>query len=150
MDALIESPHGSWVVEYKTVSPERFAAIREEGPLVSHWAQLQLYMAVGSLVKGTLVVDQRESANRLIYHAEPDPVWAGWLRARIDQVKEHQTTRKLPPREVSTGCYSCDRWQRCFASEEARDHEVESHPVWEPYPEVPQRTLFAIAEEIVS
>ncbi|MCL5116426.1 MAG: hypothetical protein M1272_04685 [Firmicutes bacterium] len=150
MDALIETPRGPWVVEYKTVSEERFRLVEESGPILGHWAQLQLYLAVGRMVGGSLVVDQRPSGERLIFHAEPDPVWDAWIRARINQVKAFQTTRKLPSREVSRACLSCDRWQRCFASEADRQNQVSDHPLWEPEPPVPARAAFQRAEEIVS
>lgn len=150
MDALIETPAGPAVIEYKTVSTERFQRIQEAGPLVSHWSQLQLYMAVGSLAQGTLVVDDRSTGNRLIFRTDPDPHWAEWLSVRLSRVKEFQAARKLPEREVSQGCLSCDRWQRCFKTEDDRQRAVGEHPVWEPDPPVPERTEFSTSEEIVS
>lgn len=150
MDALVETPRGPWVIEYKTVSTERFALVEEHGPLVPHWAQLQLYLAVGSMTGGSLVVDERPTGRRLIFQAVPDPEWTAWLRARIDQVKSHQASRKLPAREVSQGCFSCDRWQRCFSSAEDRLRQVEDQPEWAPNPPVPDRARFDAAMEIVS
>lgn len=149
MDAVLETSRGPWVVEYKTVSRERFGLIQETGPLLSHWAQLQLYMAVGGFSGGCLVVDSRPQGERLIFHAEADPVWSAWIQRRVQDVKEYQAARKLPSREVSQGCRSCDRWRRCFPSEEARDVAVAEHPLWEPTPPVPARLVYQPAQDIV-
>ncbi len=150
MDAVVETPTGPAVIEYKTVSGDRFQLIQQGGPLVSHWSQLQLYLAVGSIPKGALVVDARPSHQRLIFHAEADPMWAQWLRVRIERVKAYQAVRKLPEREVSQGCLSCDRWQRCFSSEDERDRQVHQHPVWAPEPSVPDLVGYTVSHQVVS
>ena len=150
MDALVQTGTGPLVIEYKTVGSERFQTIREEGPLVAHWAQLQLYLTLSSVAKGALVVDERPRGDRLIYHAQQDPVWTVWLQARVALVKEYQAKRKLPPREVSRACLFCDRWQRCFSSEEERDRQVQEHPQWEPQPPVPLSIGYHISQDIVS
>ncbi len=150
MDALVETQAGPLVIEYKTVRPERFQAIRENGPLVGHWAQLQLYLVLSSVSKGALVVDERPRGDRLIYHGQQDPVWSTWLQSRIAAVKQYQVQRKLPPREVSLACLSCDRWRRCFASEEERDRQVREHPVWDPNPPVPLPARYHTSGDVVS
>jgi hypothetical protein len=150
MDALLETERGAFVVEYKTVASERFATIACEGPLFSHWAQLQLYIAVGQLRGGSLVVDERPPGRRIIFQADPDPEWALWLKARVAQAKQHQSTRKLPEREISTACLACDRWQRCFASPDVREREVLDHPYWDPRPRAPDTQRFRLASDIVS
>ena len=150
LDALLETARGPWVVEYKTVSDERFERVRESGPMISHWAQLQLYLAVGHFVGGSLVVDSRPENRRLIFHAEPDLQWNTWIRARILRVKNFQATRKLPEREVSQACLACDRWQRCFRTEDERTAQVAIHPMWEPSPPLPGDMRFVAGADIVS
>lgn len=150
MDAILETPGGPLVVEYKTVSPDRFERIRQHGPLIAHWAQLQLYLAVSGISRGALVVDRRETPGRMVFQTEGDPVWSGWLRDRIDRVKEYQSARKLPPREVSAECAGCDRWQRCFRGSEERDLQIAAHPEWEPEPMIPAPAAFMQSEDIVS
>ena len=150
MDAVIEAPDGPWVVEYKTVSSERFQSIQQDGPLLSHWAQLQLYLAVGRMDRGALVVEERSSGRRLIFHTRPDPEWARWIEERVSQAKAFQSARKLPEREVSAGCLYCDRWQRCFRSEADLREAAMAHPEWEPIPGLPQMSAYQSAEEIVS
>ncbi|PSR22416.1 MAG: hypothetical protein C7B45_06770 [Sulfobacillus acidophilus] len=150
MDALLETGKGALVVEYKTVASQRFDAIAADGPLFSHWAQLQLYIAVGQLAGGVLVVDERPQGRRIIFSADPDPSWTVWLKARISQVKQHQSMRKLPEREISSACLTCDRWRRCFADPDVRDREVVAHPQWEPRPVAPDTRRFHLASDIVS
>ncbi len=150
MDALLDTSWGQWVVEYKTVSPQRFEKVLEGGPLLTHWAQLQLYMMLGDLAKGSLVVEERPTGRRLIFHADLDPLWSDWLKDRIGRVKTYQLSRELPEREVSGECLSCDRWQRCFRDESDRAQRVWTHPVWEPEPGVPSRWAFVPSKDIVS
>lgn len=150
MDALLDTSVGPWVVEYKTVSPERFERVLEGGPFLTHWAQLQLYMMLAGTTKGSLVVEERPTRRRLIFHADPDPLWIDWLKDRIGRVKTYQLSRKLPDREVSRECLSCDRWQRCFRDESDRAQQVFAHPVWEPEPAVPSRLAFFPSKDIVS
>lgn len=148
MDAVVEMTDGPVVIEYKTVSPQRFSRIRQQGPLVPHWAQLQLYLAVSRISRGLLVVDARDIPGRVVFQTDSDPVWGGWLRARIDHVKAHQAARRLPPREVSAECGSCDRWQRCFATADERDAAVQEHPDWDPEPVLPALGAFVQTEEM--
>lgn len=149
MDAVVETERGPWVIEYKTVSQERFDAVLDTGPLVSHWAQLQLYLTAGTAMQGSLVVDCRESGRRMIFHAVPDSAWKEWIQNRISQVQSFQKIRRLPSREVSVGCLSCDRWQRCFPTEIEREAAVAAHPRWEPEPELPTELIHDVAQNIV-
>ena len=150
MDAVVEASDGPWVVEYKTVSPERFQSIQQDGPMLAHWAQLQLYLAVGRMDRGALVVEERATGRRLIFHTRSDPEWGAWIEARVAQVKAFQAARKLPEREVSRGCLHCDRWQRCFRTEADLAAAVSAHPEWEPAPSLPRIAAYQPAEEIVS
>ncbi len=150
MDAVIEAPDGPWVVEYKTVSSERFNTIQQNGPMLSHWAQLQLYLAVGRMERGALVVEERATGRQLIFHTRLDPEWGAWIEARVGQVKTFQASRKLPEREVSVGCLHCDRWQRCFRTEADLAQAAAAHPEWEPVPGLPRIGAYQPAEDIVS
>lgn len=137
IDAIIDGDNGPVAIEYKSVNPEKFMRIAEEGPLVLHWAQLHLYLAMGSFARGWLVVESRASQARLIFQTEPDPMWGQWVLTRVGLAREYQASRKLPVREISDGCLACDRWQRCFKTEAERDSAVMEHPVWQPDPPMP-------------
>lgn len=137
IDAIIDGDSGPVAIEYKSVNPEKFAWIADQGPLILHWAQLHLYLAIGSFARGWLVVESRESQARLIFQTLPDPIWGEWVLTRVGLAREYQLSRKLPVREISEGCLVCDRWQRCFKTETERASAVEEHPVWRPDPPVP-------------
>ncbi|NMP22107.1 PD-(D/E)XK nuclease family protein [Sulfobacillus harzensis] len=149
MDAVLETERGPWVLEYKTVAPEKFHTIQTGGPLINHWAQLQLYLAVGDFVGGSLVVDSRPEGQRVVFHADPDMDWHAWIRARVARVQSYQATRKLPEREISLACQACDRWQRCFRTAEERDAAVALHPEWEPDPALPAKPRVVASRDIV-
>lgn len=149
MDALLATERGSWVVEYKTVSEDRFQMMELAGPFLSHWAQLHLYLMVGGFAGGSLVVDSRGSGARRIFQVLRNEEWEAWIDARIRLAKDFQQKHALPSREISAGCRSCDRWKRCFKTEAARDEAVMAHPEWDPSPEIPQETVFARTAEIV-
>lgn len=150
LDALVQTPDGPWVVEYKTVSPERFDVIVQQGPPTTHWAQLQLYLAVGDWPQGTLVVERRPDRQRLIFRARADQEWNRWLKARIALVRGFQARRRLPDREVGQHCLSCDRWQRCFKDEADRADQVADHPMWDPQPRLPAGAPYRLASDVVS
>jgi len=137
LDVLLETARGPEIIEYKTVGGDIFDVIQSTGPLVSHWAQLQLYLAVSAVEHGLLVVENRTQDGRVWYRGRRDPAWEAWLKERIQRVHQAVATRRLPSREISFRCLSCDRWQRCFPTAEARQHAVDEHPAWEPVPPVP-------------
>lgn len=137
IDAIIDGDSGPVAIEYKSVNPEKFSRIAANGPLVVHWAQLHLYLAIGSFAHGWLVVESRANQARLVFQTVPDLVWGEWVLIRVRLAREYQQSRKLPVREISEGCLVCDRWQRCFKTEVERDSAVMEHPVWQPDPPVP-------------
>lgn len=137
LDAVVQTAEGPAVIEYKTVNGEKFGHIAETGPLLAHWAQLALYMAIGPYAVGLLVVESRESGERLTWRTGPDEAWTAWVRTRVAAARRWQAARKLPEREVSVGCRQCDRWQRCFRTPEAREAAISEHPLWEPHPAPP-------------
>ncbi len=138
IDAIIDQEGSPVVIEYKSVNPEKFSRIAAAGPPVLHWAQLHLYLAIGAFSRGWLVVESRESHARLVFQTEGDPFWAEWVLTRVRLAREHQQTKKLPAREISEGCLQCDRWQRCFKTDQERDEAVQGHPQWRPEPPLPQ------------
>ncbi len=138
IDAIIDGDFGPIAIEYKSVNPEKFLSIAEEGPLVLHWAQLHVYLAIGTFHEGWLVVESRENHARLTFRAAADPLWEKWVLTRVALARHYQATRKLPPREISEACLQCDRWQRCFKTESERDAAVTSHPMWSPEPPIPE------------
>jgi hypothetical protein len=129
------------VIEYKTVSGERFERIRQKGPPVDHVAQLALYLEVTGYPEGRLVVESRETGERMSFSLSAETGWGAWLRTRILTAHTAEEQRTLPPREISLGCETCDRWQRCFKTEEARASAVAAHPQWEPVPALPEGAL---------
>ncbi|WP_053960792.1 PD-(D/E)XK nuclease family protein [Sulfobacillus thermosulfidooxidans] len=137
IDAVIEENGQHIAIEYKTVHDEKFRAICQDGPIFDHWAQLALYVNIGGYDQGRLIVDNRETHERLLWTIFPDSRWKQWMTNRIERAREYQQKRVLPPREVSVRCLHCDRWQRCFKSEEERGQAVSSHPHWEPDPPFP-------------
>lgn len=139
MDAVIEREGAPAVVEFKTVTEAGFDAIRAEGPRVSHWAQLVLYLALTGYRQGLLVVESRDSGRRLTFVCDPDPAWTGWLRARIAAAKQAAAAHRLAEREVSRNCLDCDRWRRCFADRARLEEAVAAHPEWMPTPPLPPR-----------
>lgn len=138
IDAVIEEENGPIAVEYKTVGLERFAQMQEQGPVLTHILQLMVYLAMGSFDRGYLIVEARESHERLSWIVTPDPLWIHWIYRRIEKAQAYQTTRKLPEREISRECLRCDRWQRCFKSEMERAEAVVAHPIWNPEPAQPE------------
>jgi hypothetical protein len=147
LDALLEGQAGPVVVEYKTVGPERFSQILEEGtPPVTFWAQLVLYLAVTGHPEGRLVIDSREvPRRRLMFRLDAGSPWEDWVRARVRLAREWADHKRLPPREPGTHCLSCDRWERCYRTVEERDAQVAAHPRWAPDP--PLLPLAVSAEE---
>lgn len=138
VDAVVRLNGEPVAIEYKTAGPERFQAMLASGrPLAEHWAQLMCYLATGAYRRGCLVVEERDSGRRLQWAAYPDPAWTAWLGQRLEAVRRYQAAHRLPSREVSRGCLTCDRWQRCFRSEAERAAAVEAHPDWEPDPPLP-------------
>ncbi|PSR32342.1 MAG: hypothetical protein C7B46_14730 [Sulfobacillus benefaciens] len=137
IDAVLDDAQGPLVVEYKTVNHEKFIRIANQGPLIEHWAQLQLYLAVGEFSGGRLVVESRETHGRLTYHSDGDQAWETWVLTRVQLARKYQESRKLPVREISAACGHCDRWQRCFSSEIERDQAVQQHPEWDTDPVLP-------------
>ncbi len=125
------------VVEFKTVDGERFEWIRQHGPLVSHFAQLALYLELTAYERGVLVVENRSSDERTEFVISRDERWGAWLAERIRTAAAAAREHRLPQREVSVRCLTCDRWQRCFADSSARDAAVREHPGWEPTPALP-------------
>ncbi len=125
------------VIEFKTVDGERFAWIRQHGPLVAHVAQLALYLALTRYEQGVLVVESRASDEHLEFVVSRHQEWENWLLARIRLSEEAAREHRLPAREVSLNCLSCDRWQRCFTDQAAREAAVAEHPGWEPEPPLP-------------
>lgn len=137
MDAVVEVNGLPTVVEYKTTAPEKFARILTDGPPVSFWAQLALYLEVTGYRQGMLVVDERSEdvpIRRLVFQQEKDPAWSEWVRARVTLAREWAYQGELPARETGDHCLSCDRWQRCFRTVAARDEAVAVHPRWDPKP----------------
>jgi hypothetical protein len=151
IDALIQGDQGPAVVEYKTVSPERFLALDQTGrPPEAFWAQLALYLAVTGYREGYLVIAARDASGRVLVFRQPaDAGWAAWVVERVRRARGFQELRRLPPREVSRHCLSCDRWQRCFADEAERDRTVADHPEWEPVPPLPPLAAAPVSMETV-
>lgn len=138
VDAVVRLKGEPTAIEFKTAGPERFAAMQASGrPAVEHWAQLMCYLATGAYGRGCLVVEERASGARLCWAAGPDPAWTAWLGQRLEAVRRYQAAHRLPSREVSRGCLTCDRWQRCFHDETERAQAVAVHPEWEPDPPLP-------------
>lgn len=139
MDAVIRGRRGPAVVEYKTVSQERFSAVDHAGrPPEAFWAQLALYLAVTGYPEGYLVIAARDETRRqLVFHQQADAAWAAWVVERVRRAREFAALHRLPPREVSRQCLTCDRWQRCFADADERARAVNAHPEWEPAPPLP-------------
>jgi hypothetical protein len=138
IDAVLETAQGPWILEYKTVNHEHFVQTLRGGPAVAHWAQLQLYLAVGNFQHGLLVVEDREGSARVAFEAARDVAWRDWLVQRIQAVQRYSLERALPPREVSLRCLGCDRWRRCYRSPEDLQARVAHHPDWSPEPMVPR------------
>lgn len=137
IDAIIDHDGGVVAIEYKSVNPEKFSRIAQEGPLVLHWAQLHLYLAIGTFTGGWLVVESRGNQARLVFQTAPDPLWTDWVLTRVALARQYQQNKKLPAREISEDCLHCDRWQRCFKTDQERNLAVEDHPVWRPDPLMP-------------
>ncbi|MCY0906984.1 MAG: hypothetical protein OWR62_01195 [Sulfobacillus thermotolerans] len=138
IDAVLKEGDHQVAVEYKTVRDDKFAAVRVAGPFFDHWAQLALYVNIGGYDAGRLVVENRETNERLMWLQWPDVHWKSWLVQRINTAQTYQEKRTLPPREVSLNCRHCDRWQRCFNSEAEREAAIAEHPLWEPHPAAPE------------
>ena len=137
IDALVrEGGRGDAVpLEYKTANPTRFAQLAREGPAVSHWAQLALYLACPPrpFTHGVLVVDERaEGGGRLVAQQPVGTAFAEWVVQRVQQAWAWASEGQLPPREPARHCLDCDRWQRCYKTEGDRQAAVEDHPAWEP------------------
>lgn len=138
LDAIVSTDAGLAVVEYKTVGGEKFARLVQDGPLVQHWAQLALYLDLTGYGLGFLVVESRETGERRMWRATPDPAWQQWVQHRVEAARAHQLAHRLPEREISRECLSCDRWTRCFKTLADRDQAVAQHPIWDPAPPLPQ------------
>ncbi len=150
IDAVIKEHDKMVAVEYKTVYADKYRQIEEHGPLFDHWAQLALYVNLGRYEMGRLIVDNRESEERLTFGLLPSTEWETWLIVRIQLARRYQLQRMLPSREISLRCLHCDRWQRCFKTEEERAQMVQSHPLWEPNPPLPEQYFTAGAYGILS
>ncbi len=140
IDALIHEGAEAVPLEYKTVSAERFAEMREQGPVVAHWAQLALYLACPPrpFSHGVLVVDERAPAGgRLVARQPAATRFAAWVVARVQQAWRWAEDGALPPREPARHCLSCDRWERCYRTEDDRAEAVAAHPTWDPSPPMP-------------
>lgn len=140
IDAVIHEGAEAVPLEYKTVNPARFAQMRQEGPVVSHWAQLALYLACPPrpFSHGVLVVDERAPAGgRLVARQPAGSQFADWVVARVQQAWRWAEDGVLPPREPALHCLDCDRWERCYRTEDDRAAAVEAHPAWEPSPAMP-------------
>lgn len=140
IDAVVREHDHCIAVEYKTMRDEKFSAMRMTGPVFDHWAQLALYVNIGGYYGGWLVVENRDTGERLTWPQAPDPSWTEWLVQRIAAAQEYQEKKELPLREVSVKCRHCDRWQRCFKSESDREAAIAAHPLWEPVPQAPDIT----------
>ena len=138
IDAVIIQEGRTVAVEYKTVHDERFREIGHYGPVFEHWAQLALYVNFGGYDYGRLIVDNRDTHERLTWLVFPNALWKSWIIRRIRMAQDYQQRRSLPPREISVRCLQCDRWQRCFKTAEERDQRVTEHPQWEPEPPFPE------------
>lgn len=144
MDAIVDTPEGPAAVEYKTVHGEKFQTILREGPSVSHVAQLMLYLDVAQMGHGYLVVECRDTGARQSFRVDRDEAWVAWIRSRVWAARQYQAERRLPDREVSTTCLHCDRWQRCFRTNDRREDAVTAHPTWTPEPGIPVRDFEAV------
>lgn len=137
VDALIQDGDSAIPVEYKTVRTERFEQMVQAGPAIAHWAQLALYLACLPMnpTTGILVVDERAPARRrLTARQASDTPFGAWVQERVRRARQLAEERRLPPREPARHCLDCDRWQRCYPSEEARQRAVDEHPDWTPEP----------------
>ena len=137
MDAVCRVHGEPEVVEFKTVDGERFEWIRQHGPPVSHFAQLSLYLELTGYERGVLVVESRASDERTEFVVPRDERWGTWLTERIRTAVVAAREHRLPQREVSVNCLTCDRWQRCFPDPLARDAAARKHPDWAPTPPLP-------------
>ncbi len=152
-DALLRSPSGQvTVVEYKTVNPDRFSAIRAAGePPLGFMAQLALYLEITHYPSGRLVIDSREEMRRRLQFALPWPnELGGWVRERVVRARGWAEEGKLPPREVGSHCLGCDRWERCYKSVEEREAAVAEEPSWAPFPPLPRVEALHVEGEDVS
>ena len=134
IDAVVRVEGELQAIEFKTVNGERFAQIGQMGPLFAHVAQLALYLELTGYRLGCLIVENRETDERREYYFRPDADFGHWLRQRIAAATASALARRLPEREISLGCRWCDRWQRCFTTEEQRDQMIADHPLFEPNP----------------
>jgi hypothetical protein len=118
------------------VSPERFEEIVAQAePPVAFWAQLALYLAVTGYPEGRLVIDARTAPRRrLVFRQAADTPWTRWVLARVASARAFAEAGRLPSREPGLHCLTCDRWTRCYKTEEERDEAVRLHPVWTPSP----------------
>ncbi len=140
IDAVIHEGTEAVPLEYKTVNSVRFAQMRQEGPGVSHWAQLALYLACPPrpFSHGVLVVDERAPAGgRLVARQPAGSLFADWVVARVQQAWRWAEEGALPPREPALHCLDCDRWERCYRTDEERQTAVAAHPAWDPSPAMP-------------
>lgn len=134
IDAVVRVEGELQAIEFKTVNGERFEQIRQTGPLFAHVAQLALYLELTGYRLGCLIVENRETDERREYYFRPDAEFSKWLCQRIAEATAAALARRLPEREISLGCRWCDRWPRCFTTEEQRDHMIAEHPLFEPKP----------------
>ncbi len=144
IDALIHEGAEAVPLEYKTVNPARFAEMRQKGPAVSHWAQLALYLACPPrpFSHGILVVDERAPAGgRLVARQSVGTPFSDWVVNRVQQAWRWAEEGTLPPREPARHCLDCDRWARCYRTEDDRLAAVAVHPDWEPMPTMPSEPI---------
>lgn len=135
IDALVREGGEAVPLEYKTANPIRFAQLAQDGPAVSHWAQLALYLACPPrpFAYGVLVVDERaDGGGRLVARQPVGTAFADWVVQRVQQAWAWAGEGQLPPREPARHCLDCDRWQRCYRTEGDRQEAVQAHPTWEP------------------
>jgi len=149
-DALVRTADGTVaVVEYKTVNPERFEHILAAGkPPIAFGAQLALYLEVTRYREGRIVIDSREEPRRRLEFrlAWPNELSA-WVRERVVRARAWAHDGKLPPREVGPHCLTCDRWERCFRTNDEREQAVADEPVWRPDPPLPILEAAKVAGE---
>jgi hypothetical protein len=144
IDALVRDGDAVVPLEYKTVNPERFEDIRVGGPDTGHWAQLAVYLSClgGQAETGLLVVDERGPLRRRLTARQPgDTSFRIWVEERVGKARAWAEERRLPPREPGVHCLHCDRWQRCFRTEQERADAAAAHPEWTPQPAIPEEPV---------
>lgn len=143
MDAVLTGSFGPIVIEYKTTGREQFDRMVKTGqPPMRFVAQLGLYLEITGYAEGCLIVDEREGQRRLSFVQKRDSLLSDWIKTRMVLVHQWVGQGRLPAREPAAHCRTCDRWRRCFKSEEDRDRVVDAHPHWSPDPPLPVPTHY--------